>query len=75
MATRKPKGAPITKTPTVRRYKGIGDMNVWKDTRGKIHRRKVGVRNATDKGAAKRNRKRRIKDFANTTDGSRRVQH
>lgn len=74
MAKRKPKGAPITKTPTVRRYKG-GDMNVWKDTNGKIHRRKVGVRNTTDRGATKRNRKRRVKGFANTTDKSRRVQH
>ncbi|MFH1250332.1 MAG: hypothetical protein V1715_04435 [bacterium] len=75
MAARKPKGAPITKTPTVRKYKGVGDVKVWKDSRGKIHRRKVGVRNTTDKSAAKRNSKRRIKGFANTTDGSRRAQH
>jgi len=75
MAAKRPKGAPITATPTQRRYKGKGLMNVWKDTNGKIHMRKVGVRNATDKGASKANRKRREKGYANTTDASRKVQH
>lgn len=75
MANRKPKGAPITATPTIRRYKGIGDVKVWKDTRGKIHRRKVGVRNTTDKATSKRNRSRRVKNFVNTPDRPGTVQH
>ncbi len=75
MVTRKPKGAPITVTPTIRRYKGIGDVKVWQDTRGKVHRRKVGIRNTTDKAASKKNRKRREKYFANTPDKPGRVQH
>lgn len=75
MATRKQKGSPITRTPTVRRYKDVGDVKVWKDTQGKVHHRKVGVRNTTDKGASKANRRRRVKNFINTPDKPGTVQH
>lgn len=69
------KGDRITKTPTKRYYKDAGWVKVWKDGSGKVHMRKIGVRNTTDKGAGKRKAKKRQKGFVNTTDGSRRVQH
>ena len=69
------KGDKITKTPTKRHYKGVGWVKVYKDGSGKVHMRKIGVRNATDKGAGKRKAKRRVPGFVNTTDGAKRVQH
>ncbi len=66
------RGDPITSTPTIRRYKD-GEYTVWKDTMGKVHKRKTGHRNRTDANAPKGSR--RIKDYANTTDGSRRANH
>lgn len=66
----RPKGAPITFTPTIRKY-ADGYFTVWKDTMGKVHKRKTGHRNTTDANT----RGKRKKRYANTTDGSRRVCH
>lgn len=66
----RPKGAPITSTPTIRKYTG-GYFTVWKDGTGKVHKRRTGHRNTTDANAVGKRKKR----YANTTDGSRRANH
>lgn len=66
------KGSPITVTPTIRKY-ADGFYTVWKDTHGKVHKRRTGHRNPTDRNAPRGSR--RKKGYANTTDGSRRASH
>lgn len=64
----RPKGSPITSTPTIRKY-ADGYFTVWKDSRGKVHRRKTGHPNPTDINAPIGSI--RIEGYGNTTDASR----
>ncbi len=68
------RGSPITSTPTIRQY-ADGKYTVWKDSYGKVHKRKTGHRNPTDANVSGQKRQGRKKGYANTTDRSRRASH
>ena len=62
----------------VKRRRKINGKMKWVKVRkvnGKEVVRMIGVRNTTDRAVSKKKRKARKKNYANTTDGAKRVSH